>query len=1035
MSRLQGRPEVVSKVVEAVGFNFYTNEEVHAISVKQITSPILFDNLRNPVSGGLYDPALGPIDQKGGCITCGQAAVHCPGHFGHIDLILPVYSPLVFKMLVRILKCICVFCHHFKMHKDRVNVFATKLELIAQGRMVEAARVQLSKQDGEKEGISLSDDDFDMIAEDISDELVGESGHGRRSRWTSTQISAARDVISRFMEEMPKSKCENCLASVPIIKQSGVGKIFQEPLSNNFRANNIMLGISSEVSLRAPGKDVGSDDELGFDEEPDDATEFDVLDTGAMEGHNGNDSLTQTPKKGKGKKGGTKPIGVKLDKVVAWSRKKFLTTSEVKEHMRKVWEKEEHICSLVWGLGEKGWHSHTLKNLKKTGSSMFFVESILVTPNRFRPANMMDGKLIEHPQNIFYGRMLRANIVLTEFSRGKKGEDGSIQKLDITMATRLWLNLQNEVCALLDSTTATGLSKDQGGGGVRQLLEKKEGLFRMNMMGKRVNYACRSVISPDPYIAVNEIGIPPYFATRLTYPERVTPWNVESMRDAVENGAHVHPGATHVEDEQGGVVNLANLPKFKRTALAKTLLSTPGSVMGAATINGGRAIGKTVYRHLRDGDVLLVNRQPTLHKPGVMAHQARVLKGEKTLRLHYANCSTYNADFDGDEMNVHFPQEELGRAEAYEIVNADQQYVVPTSGDPIRGLIQDHICSATLLTKRDTFLTREEYQQLVYSACVSSNPTSFKSKKQTVLGVIDHDDSIMPLPPAILKPRPLWTGKQVLTTVFNFVTFGLPPFSLKAPIKVSGEYWGKTSGELEIILNDNELLCGVIDKAQFGKYGIIHSFQELYGAQSAGRLLSVFSRLFTAYLQMHGFTCGIGDLLLVPKAEKQRRHKLHKTEKLGDGINAQYVGINENAVDVDMEEVKNKVEKKIQSKGEVASARLDMLMTSALNRITSDINNTIFPRGLLKPFPSNCLSLMTITGAKGGLVNFTQISSLLGQQELEGKRVPRMVSGKTLPCFPPWDTSARAGGFIGDRFLTGLRPQEYYFHCMAGRDG
>jgi DNA-directed RNA polymerase I subunit RPA1 len=204
--------------------------------------------------------------------------------------------------------------------------------------------------------------------------------------------------------------------------------------------------------------------------------------------------------------------------------------------------------------------------------------------------------------------------------------------------------------------------------------------------------------------------------------------------------------------------------------------------------------------------------------------------------------------------------------------------------------------------------------------------------------------------------------------VFNFVTLGLPPFSLKAPIKVSGEYWGKTSGELEIILNDNELLCGVIDKAQFGKYGIIHSFQELYGAQSAGRLLSVFSRLFTAYLQMHGFTCGIGDLLLVPKAEKQRRHKLHKTEKLGDGINAQYVGINENAVDVDMEEVKNKVEKKIQSKGEVASARLDMLMTSALNRITSDINNTIFPRGLLKPFPSNCLSLMTITGAKGGLV-------------------------------------------------------------------
>jgi len=68
-------------------------------------------------------------------------------------------------------------------------------------------------------------------------------------------------------------------------------------------------------------------------------------------------------------------------------------------------------------------------------------------------------------------------------------------------------------------------------------------------------------------------------------------------------------------------------------------------------------------------------------------------------------------------------------------------------------------------------------------------------------------------------------------------------------------------------------------------------------------------------------------------------------------------------------------------------------------------------------------------------VNFQQISSHLGQQELEGKRVPRMVSGKTLPCFAPWDCSPRAGGFIIDRFLTGLHPQEYYFHCMAGREG
>ncbi|XP_024394449.1 DNA-directed RNA polymerase I subunit 1 [Physcomitrium patens] len=1023
MSRLQGRPEVITNYVEAVGFSFYTDAEKHAISVKQISSPVLFDNLKNPVVGGLYDPALGPLNQTSTCTTCRQPQLHCTGHFGHIDLILPVYNPLVFKELVKILKWICPFCHHFKMHEQRVALFATKLELIAEGRMIDAARLQLPKSDDEEGvGMNLSDEDVETIANDI---LTTKSGNPR-TQWTSTQLAAARTVISRFKDDMPKTKCENCLAHVPVIKQSGVGKIFQEPLSSSHRSNNIMRGIRNTVTLRSLRKKSNSDDEMEDVEESINAMDME-LDTDAMESMG-------SAKKGKGCKVlNPKSSGFKAEDHESWSKKRFLTTSEVREHITLTWQTEKRICALVWGLGEIGGRMGLDKSAK-SDASMFFLQTLLVTPNKFRPPNIMNGDVLEHPQNIFYGRIIRANIAVTEASRGKKGEDGSKLKVDVGQATRLWLALQNDVCALLDSTTATGLGKDQQGG-VRQLLEKKEGLFRMNMMGKRVNYACRSVISPDPYIAVNEIGIPPYFATRLTYPERVTPWNVHQMREAVENGPQVHPGATHVEDEEGRIIGLDKLPKHKRTALAKTLLSTPGMAVRGTNVDGGRSVGKTVYRHLRDGDVLLVNRQPTLHKPGVMAHKARVLKGEKTLRLHYANCSTYNADFDGDEMNVHFPQEELGRAEAYEIVNADQQYVVPTSGDPIRGLIQDHIVSATLLTKRDTFLSKEDYHQLVYSACVSMNAANFKRKNKNVaLSLIDRDLPIIPLPPAVMKPYPLWTGKQVLTTVFNHITHGFPSFTLKAPIKVSGDYWGKTSGELELIVRDNELVCGVIDKAQFGKFGIVHTFQELYGPEMAGRLLSVFSRLFTAYLQMHGFTCGFGDLLLVPKSEKSRRNKLKETDDLGNKINARFVGVDEEG-ELNMEEIRDEVEKRIQSKGDAASARLDMLMTSALNRITSDINNTIFPKGLMKPFPANCLSLMTITGAKGGLVNFTQISSLLGQQELEGKRVPRMSSGKTLPCFPPWDPSARAGGFIGDRFLTGLRPQEYYFHCMAGRDG
>lgn len=157
-------------------------------------------------------------------------------------------------------------------------------------------------------------------------------------------------------------------------------------------------------------------------------------------------------------------------------------------------------------------------------------------------------------------------------------------------------------------------------------------------------------------------------------------------------------------------------------------------------------INKKIYRHLRDGDFVLFNRQPTLHKPSIMAHRARVLKGEMTIRMHYANCNTYNADFDGDEMNLHFLQNEIARSEAILIGNTNDQYLGPTSGSPLRGLIQDHVVTGVWMTMKDTFFNKADYQQMIFFAL---RP--------------DQDDlrKIITIPPAIVKPKPLWTGKQV----------------------------------------------------------------------------------------------------------------------------------------------------------------------------------------------------------------------------------------------------------------------------------
>lgn len=111
---------------------------------------------------------------------------------------------------------------------------------------------------------------------------------------------------------------------------------------------------------------------------------------------------------------------------------------------------------------------------------------------------------------------------------------------------------------------------------------------------------------------------------------------------------------------------------------------------------------------------MLVNRQPTLHKCSLLAHRVRVNKGQRVIRMHYANCKSYNADFDGDEINVHFPQDHFGRAEASELLHTDRSYIVPTDGSPIRGLIQDHIVAGVQICQVNRFFNEEEYSQLVY---------------------------------------------------------------------------------------------------------------------------------------------------------------------------------------------------------------------------------------------------------------------------------------------------------------------------------
>uniref|UniRef100_A0A8C1T2E3 DNA-directed RNA polymerase subunit n=1 Tax=Cyprinus carpio TaxID=7962 RepID=A0A8C1T2E3_CYPCA len=881
--------------LEGMSFGLFSADEIRKLSVKSITNSQLLDNVGNAAANGLYDLALGPADNKEICSTCMQDFTSCPGHFGHVDLPLPVYNPMFFDVSVIvqlhvllysfIQLCVCLFiwecvCVCFR-----------------------ASRVTVRREHNSKLIVT----------------------HG------SSTASTEKD--------------------------------------GEFTFHSFALFYDSLITKRG-----------------------------------------------------------------------FLTPSLAREHVIKLWEKEGFFLKHLFS-------GFDMNNSEKGFSpEVFFLELLVVPPCRYRPVNRLGDQMFTNGQTVNLQAVLKDNFLIQKLlaliaaektnaikdTQTEIDESTEISQIDQTFLTgiqgltltdklyNMWIRLQSHVNIVFDSDMDKLMTEKFPG--IRQLLEKKEGLFRKHMMGKRVDYAARSVICPDMYIGTNEIGIPMVFATKLTYPQPVTPWNVKELRQAVLNGPSVHPGASMVINEDGSRTILSSSNLTQREAVAKQLL-TPST-------GQHRIPMKIVNRHIKNGDVLLLNRQPTLHRPSIQAHCARILPGEKVLRLHYANCKAYNADFDGDEMNAHFPQSELGRAEAYTLVSTDQQYLVPKDGKPLAGLIQDHMVSGASMTIRGCFFTRDQYTALVYR------------------GLTDKIGRVKLLPPALFKPVPLWTGKQVVSTLLlNVIPENSIPLNLMGKAKIPSKAWVKepprpvpgykpeTMCESQVVIRQGELLLGVLDKAHYGSsaYGLVHCCYELYGGETSGKLLSCLARLFTAYLQLYrGFTLGVEDILVKDGANKQRRKIIQKSVTCGS--KALQAAFNLPAAAGDTE-ARERWQDAHLNTDQRDFNMVDLKFKEEVNQVNNNINKVCMPLGLHRSFPENNLQLMVQSGAKGSTVNTMQISCLLGQIELEGRRPPLMPSGKSLPCFQPYEPQPRSGGFVTGRFLTGIKPPEFFFHCMAGREG
>ncbi|RCI08269.1 hypothetical protein L249_8353 [Ophiocordyceps polyrhachis-furcata BCC 54312] len=996
----------ISSELDSVDFTLLSVQEVQAISVKCIENECTLDNLLNPSPGGLYDPALGSWGEYP-CSTCNLNQVACPGHPGHIQLPVPVYHPVFMDQAYRLLRATCVFCHGFRLSQKDIHMFSCKFRLLQHGLVNEAYLVGcISENDlavDLQEDLDIDDDQAGVEGDIAMDNVIrtreayvqrlmlaSKSTQSEETRGKHECVSGLRrELMKAFFHEANRSKrCANCGGISPAYRKDRCVKIFERELTAKEKA------IMAQKSLRwddAMSREyqARSKKRNGHSPTEDSDGGMDIPDRQESQPCTEDLDLPETNSAESGKS------------------QRYISSMEVKARLAELFHKEQDILRLLYNARPP------TRDSQKIAPDMFFISAILVPPNRFRPeARTGDSKITEAPQNSLFRSILRGCGKFAQ-TYGALESDAS----DLTQVHQAWADLQEAVNSLIDKShnPVQGYAAKRIEDGIKQQLEKKEGLFRMNMMGKRVNFAARSVISPDPNIETNEIGVPPVFAKKLTYPEPVTSHNFRDMHQAVLNGVEKWPGAFAVENEQGQVVSLRNKSDDDRLSLANQLLAPTNS-------NAARTSNKKVYRHLTNGDVVLMNRQPTLHKPSIMGHRVRVLPGEKTIRMHYANCNTYNADFDGDEMNLHFPQNEVARAEALQIADTDHQYLSATAGKPLRGLIQDHISVSVAICNRDAFFSRGDYQQLIYAAL---RPES---------GHI-MSDRLQLLPPAILKPLPRWTGKQIFTTILlNIRPLGCGGLTMSERAQIKAEQWGPNSEEGRVLIQDGHFISGVLDKSQIGHSagGLVHAVHETYGPAFAGKLLSSLGRLLTRYLHMRAFSCGIDDLRLTKIGESARQQALQSADRVGLKIASTYVSF-EQRQDPSNVTLFTRLEEVFRD--DTKQKGLDLLMNRGATNITDAVLRACIPSRLEKLFPGNQMQTMTTSGAKGSMVNASLITCNLGQQVLEGRRVPLMVSGKSLPSFKPFETNIRAGGYVVNRFLTGIRPQEYYFHHMAGREG
>ncbi|XP_067669040.1 DNA-directed RNA polymerase II subunit RPB1-like [Haliotis asinina] len=508
---------------------------------------------------------------------------------------------------------------------------------------------------------------------------------------------------------------------------------------------------------------------------------------------------------------------------------------------------------------------------------------------------------------------------------------------------------------------------------VKQRLKGKEGRVRGNLMGKRVDFSARTVITPDPNLRVDQVGVPRTIAQNLTFPELVTPFNIDRMQELVRRGANQYPGAKYIIRDNGERIDLRFHPKSSDLHLQ---------------------VGYKVERHMQDDDVVIFNRQPTLHKMSMMCHRVKVLPWS-TFRLNLSVTTPYNADFDGDEMNLHLAQSLETRAEIQNLAAVPRMIITPQANRPVMGIVQDTLCAVRKMTKRDVFLDRGDVMKLLMFM-----PTW---------------DGRLPIP-AILKPKPLWTGKQIFSIVIPGRVNVTRTHSTHPDDEDKGPYKWISPGDTKVLIEDGELICGILCKKTLGATSgaLLHIvFMEL-GYDTAGKLYGNIQTCVNNWLLIEGHSIGIGDTIADPETYIEIQETIRKAK-------TEVIEVIEKAHNDELKP----------SPGNT----LRQTFENQVNRILNDARDKTGSKAQKSLSEYNNFKAMVVAGSKGSKINISQVIACVGQQNVEGKRIPFGFKHRTLPHFIKDDYGPESRGFVENSYLAGLTPSEFFFHAMGGREG